>query len=76
MAHMTNGRDSQPKSLGVKTFAGQLVKAGNIILKQRGMSFRAGRNVGVSKDYSLYALVDGKVTYDPRRVVSVTPKTK
>jgi len=73
---MTNGRDSQPKSLGVKTFAGQLVKAGNIILKQRGMSFRAGRNVGVSKDYSLYALIDGKVAYDPRRVVSVTPRHK
>jgi large subunit ribosomal protein L27 len=76
MAHMTNGRDSQPKSLGVKTFAGENVKAGNIILKQRGMGFKAGRNVGVSKDYSLYALADGRVKYDPRRVVSVIPKTK
>jgi len=76
MAHMTNGRDSQPKSLGVKTFAGQIVKAGNIILKQRGMGFKAGRNVGVSKDYSLYALAGGRVEYDPRRVVNVIPKTK
>jgi large subunit ribosomal protein L27 len=76
MAHMTNGRDSQPKSLGIKTFAGQAVKAGSIILRQRGLGFKAGRNVGVSRDYSLYALTDGKVEFDPRRVVSVRSKTK
>ncbi len=71
MAHVVNGRDGQPKFLGVKRFAGQAVKAGNIILKQRGMRFKAGKNVGWGKDATLFALVDGKVSFDARRVVSV-----
>lgn len=74
MAHVVNGRDGQPKNLGIKKFKGQTVKAGNIILKQRGMSFKAGPNVGVSTDHSLFALVDGRVEFDPRRIVSVIAK--
>jgi large subunit ribosomal protein L27 len=75
MAHVVNGRDSQPKTLGVKSYAGQVVKAGSIILKQRGLKFKAGRNVGVAKDYALFALVDGTVEFDPRKIVSIR-KTK
>jgi large subunit ribosomal protein L27 len=71
MAHVVNGRDGQPKMLGVKKFEGQTVKAGNIILKQRGLSFKPGANVGVSKDHTLYALTEGRVEFDPRRIVSV-----
>lgn len=71
MAHVVNGRDGQPKTLGVKKFEGQTVRAGNIILKQRGLHFKPGSNVGVSKDHTLYALVDGKIEFDPRKIVSV-----
>lgn len=71
MAHVVNGRDGQPKTLGVKKFEGQTVRAGNIILKQRGLHFKPGSNVGVSKDHTLYALVNGKIEFDPRRIVSV-----
>lgn len=71
MAHVVNGRDGQPKTLGVKKFEGQTARAGNIILKQRGLHFKPGSNVGVSKDHTLYALVDGKIEFDPRRIVSV-----
>lgn len=71
MAHMTNGRDSQPKTLGVKRYSGQAVKAGTIILKQRGLRFRPGRNVGVGKDDTLFALVDGRVAFDATKRVSV-----
>ena len=76
MAHVVNGRDGQPKTLGVKMFAGQKVKAGNIILKQRGLKFKAGRNVGISKDYSLHALVSGTVNFTPAKVVNVVPSSK
>lgn len=76
MAHVVNGRDGQPKTLGVKKFEGQTVKAGNIILKQRGLHFKPGLNVGVSKDHSLYALADGRIEFDPRRIVSVIPSKK
>ena len=69
------GRDSQPKRLGVKKYAGQEVKAGTILVRQRGTSIKPGDNVGVGKDYTLYALVDGIVQYQPtsnnRRKVSV-----
>ncbi len=71
-----NGRDSISKRLGVKKFAGQVVKAGNIIVRQRGMKFVAGENVGMGKDYTLFALVDGKVEFlkrNNRKVVSVVP---
>lgn len=71
MAHMINGRDGQPKMLGVKCYSGQAVKAGNIILRQRGLCFKAGRNVGVGKDYTLFALAKGKVEFTPQKVVSI-----
>ncbi len=67
-----NGRDSQSKRLGVKKFGGEEVVCGNILLRQRGSKYRAGRNVGIGRDYTLYALVDGHVAYDkPNRKVSV-----
>ena len=58
-----NGRDSKPKMLGVKVYGGQSVPAGSIIVRQRGTKFRAGTNVGVGKDHTLYALVDGEVKF-------------
>jgi large subunit ribosomal protein L27 len=73
-----NGRDSQPKMLGVKVFGGQVIPAGSIIVRQRGTRFHAGTNVGTGRDHSLFALVDGEVSFDVkgpqnRKVVSVTP---
>ena len=72
-----NGRDSQPKMLGVKVYGGQLIPAGSIIVRQRGTRFHAGTNVGIGKDHTLFALVDGTVTYAVkgplnRQTVSVT----
>lgn len=58
-----NGRDSHSKRLGVKLYAGQLIKAGNIIIRQRGTQFHPGINVGIGKDHTLFALVDGKVRF-------------
>ena len=58
-----NGRDSQPKMLGVKTFGGELVSAGAIIVRQRGTKFHPGTNVGIGKDHTLFALVDGHVSF-------------
>jgi large subunit ribosomal protein L27 len=58
-----NGRDSKPKMLGVKAFGGQVVSAGSIIVRQRGTKFHAGTNVGMGKDHSLFALVDGHVSF-------------
>lgn len=70
-----NGRDSQAQRLGVKRYAGQEVRAGTILVRQRGTRIHAGNNVGVGKDYTLFALVDGVVKYEPfsdnRRKVSV-----
>ncbi len=70
-----NGRDSQPKRLGVKRYAGQSVNAGTIIVRQRGTRIHPGNNVGVGRDYTLYALIDGIVKFEPtsnnRRKVSV-----
>ncbi len=73
-----NGRDSKPKMLGVKVFGGEVVPAGSIIVRQRGTKFHPGTNVGVGRDHSLFALVDGKVGFavrgpDNRQTVSVTP---
>ncbi len=72
-----NGRDSQSKRLGVKTFGGQSVTAGAIIARQRGTVVRPGRNVGLGKDHTLFALVDGVVRFErfgkDRRKVSVLP---
>ena len=72
-----NGRDSQSKRLGVKIFAGQEVKAGMIIVRQRGTRFRPGPGVGIGRDDTLFALIDGVVTFErkgrDRKQVSVYP---
>ncbi|MBI5721762.1 MAG: 50S ribosomal protein L27 [Burkholderiales bacterium] len=73
-----NGRDSQPKMLGVKVFGGQQVSAGSILVRQRGTRFHPGSNVGVGRDHTLFALVDGAVKYETkgalsRQTVSVKP---
>ena len=69
------GRDSQSKRLGVKRYAGQSVNAGTILVRQRGTRIYPGNNVGVGKDYTLYALIDGVVKFEPaskdKRKVSV-----
>jgi large subunit ribosomal protein L27 len=59
-----NGRDSNAKRLGVKKFGGETVKAGNILIRQRGMKFKPGLNVGCGKDFTLFALKEGTVTFD------------
>ena len=58
-----NGRDSESKRLGVKLFGGENVRAGNIIVRQRGTRYRAGTNVGVGRDHTLFAKIDGKVQF-------------
>jgi large subunit ribosomal protein L27 len=73
-----NGRDSQPKMLGVKAFGGQAISSGSIIVRQRGTKFHPGVNVGIGKDHTLFALVDGQVSFAikgalNRQTVSVTP---
>lgn len=73
-----NGRDSKPKMLGVKAFGGEVVSAGSIIVRQRGTRFHPGTNVGVGKDHTLFATVDGKVNFAVkgelnRHTVSVIP---
>jgi len=76
MGSTKNGRDSIGKRLGVKRHDGQIVKAGNIIVRQRGTSIHPGQNVGMGSDYTLFALIDGVVRYERRRgkkVVSVYP---
>ena len=62
-----NGRDSKSKRLGVKLFGGQSAIAGNIIIRQRGTKFHPGRNVGMGKDFTLYALTDGTVTFQTKK---------
>ncbi|MCY7371374.1 MAG: 50S ribosomal protein L27 [Polaromonas sp.] len=73
-----NGRDSQPKMLGVKKFGGENISAGSIIVRQRGTKFHPGVNVGIGKDHTLFALVDGHVSFRikgslNKHMVSVTP---
>ncbi len=72
-----NGRESESKRLGVKIFGGQAAKAGNIIVRQRGTQHHPGDNVGMGKDHTLFALIDGKVTFRKKRndksYVSVEP---
>lgn len=73
-----NGRESESKRLGVKAYGGELISAGSIIVRQRGTEFHPGVNVGVGKDHTLFALVDGHVQFavkgpQSRRTVSVTP---
>ncbi len=75
-----NGRDSQSKRLGVKLFGGQVAKAGNIIVRQRGTKHNPGLNVGLGKDHTLFALTDGEVEFkrkrDNKTYVSVKPATE
>lgn len=72
-----NGRDSHGQRLGVKRYAGEQVLAGNIIIRQRGTKFHLGKNVGIGKDDTIYALIDGVVKFEPkdktRKKVSVYP---
>lgn len=71
------GRDSQSKRLGVKRFDGQFVRAGNILVRQRGTKFHPGQNVGIGKDHTIYALIDGTVKFGRankyRKNISVLP---
>lgn len=70
-----NGRDSKPKMLGVKRYAGQVVNAGTILVRQRGTRIHPGNNVGVGRDHTLFSLINGTVKFEPasnnRRRVSV-----
>ena len=73
-----NGRDSQSKRLGVKLFGGQVVRAGNILVRQRGTKYHAGTNVGLGRDHTLFAKTDGHVRFDRkgpkhRQFVSIVP---
>ncbi|MFA7620507.1 MAG: 50S ribosomal protein L27 [Aminobacteriaceae bacterium] len=70
----TNGRDSEGKRLGIKIYAGQTVKSGNILVRQRGTKIHPGKNVGLGKDYTIFATSPGTVKYETKgskRVVSV-----
>jgi len=75
-----NGRDSEGRRLGLKLSGGEACLAGNIIARQRGTKWHAGRNVGLGKDHTLFALIDGKVQFATkakgRKVVSVVPMTE
>lgn len=75
-----NGRDSNPKFLGVKKFGGEQVVAGNIIVRQRGTKFYAGKDVGMGRDHTLFAKADGQVSFRGGRLnrtfVDVVPATK
>ncbi|HEY4722410.1 MAG TPA: 50S ribosomal protein L27 [Anaerolineae bacterium] len=72
-----NGRDSRAQRLGVKVYGGQSVRPGNIIVKQRGMHFKPGENVMLAKDYSIFAIANGVVVFEPlpgnRKRISVKP---
>jgi large subunit ribosomal protein L27 len=75
-----NGRDTAGRRLGIKLFGGQSVTAGNILARQRGTKWHAGRNVGMGKDHTLFALIDGRVEFKTktkgRTYVSVNPMTE
>ncbi len=79
MGSTRNGRDSHSKRLGVKTFGGQYVSAGSIIVRQRGTKVKPGQNVGLGRDYTLFALMDGYVVFEGKgkngRKVSVLSET-
>jgi large subunit ribosomal protein L27 len=72
-----NGRDSNPKMLGVKAFGGEVVNAGTIIVRQRGTKFHPGKNVGMGRDHTLFALIDGQIKFEKHAKgptkVSVSP---
>ena len=75
-----NGRESESKRLGVKVFGGEMAKAGNILVRQRGTQHHPGQNVGIGKDHTLFALIDGVVVFRKKRnnrsFVSVLPKAE
>ncbi len=75
-----NGRESESKRLGIKLFGGQFAKAGNILVRQRGTRHHPGENVGIGKDHTLFALIDGKVTFkkksNNKSYVSVLPEAE
>ena len=75
-----NGRDTAGRRLGIKLFGGEIAVAGNILARQRGTKWHAGRNVGIGKDHTLFALTDGRVQFDTkakgRTYVSVNPMTE
>ena len=73
-----NGRDSKPKMLGVKAYGGELISAGSIIVRQRGTKFHPGSNVGIGRDHTLFALVDGHVSFETKgalnkQTVNISP---
>jgi large subunit ribosomal protein L27 len=68
-----NGRDSNPQMRGVKAYGGQWVTAGSILVRQCGTRFRAGRHVGMGRDYTLFALKEGRVKFHPNRSVDIQP---
>ncbi len=71
-----NGRDSQSKRLGVKRFGGETVKAGNILVRQRGTKFLPGKNVGLGRDYTIFSLIDGQLNFTTRKgkkILNVLP---
>ena len=73
-----NGRDKKPKMLGVKAFGGELISAGSIIVRQRGTKFHPGSNVGIGRDHTLFALVDGHVSFETKgalnkQTVNISP---
>ncbi len=70
-----NGRDSNAQRRGIKAYGNQAVRAGSIIVRQCGTKFKPGRNVGQGRDYTLFALVDGRVQFAENRRVSVTPQS-
>jgi len=75
-----NGRDSNPKMLGMKAYGGETITAGSIIMRQRGTKLHPGTNVGIGKDHTLYALIDGKVSFSVKgerqhKYANVTPAT-
>jgi len=73
MGSTRNGRDSRSKRLGLKVFGGQSVTAGSILIRQRGTKFKPGLNVGIGKDDTLFALVDGKIDFPKPRYIRVVP---
>lgn len=73
MGSSRNGRDSRSQRLGVKRFAGELVSAGSILIRQKGTKFFPGLNVGMGKDHTLFAKIRGKVVFNKSRVISVLP---
>ena len=68
-----NGRDSNSQRLGVKRFGGQFVRAGNIIVRQRGTKFKPGLNASIGRDHTIFALSDGKVDFTSARVINIIP---